>query len=175
MDESSDSHRRCHSCCLTAPSLTSTRAHTLGHTWSLAGGGAGGGRCCRPGLRLTLVLVVGRTGWDPRSEQLSAGPHDPGWPGLQVDETERQNTKSAQMSTNWETPWSKIHKERCARLDVYLAEVFLSMMSANLLTGGGKEQIYRTLRLTALFVLLTLSFNFLFPCCCSAFHEPNNW
>ena len=116
MDESSDRHRRCHSCCLTAPSLTSTRAHTLGHTWSLAGGGAGGGRCCRPGLRLTLVLVVGRTGWDPRSEQLSAGPHDPGWPGLQVDETERQNTKSAQMSTNWEAPCSKIHKDRCARL-----------------------------------------------------------
>ena len=52
---------------------------------------------------------------DPRSEQLSAGPHDPGWPGLQVDETERQNTKSAQMSTNWETPCSKIHKDRCAR------------------------------------------------------------
>ena len=123
-------------------------------------------------------VVVGRTGWDPRSEQLSAGPHDPGWPGLQLDETERQNTKSAQMSTNWETPCSKIYKDRCVRLsmyNVYLADVFLSMMSANLLTGRGKEQIYRTLRLTALFVLLTLPFNFLFPYCCAAFHEPDNW
>ena len=149
--------------------------HTWSH-WSLVGGG----RCCRPGLggRLTLVVVVGRTGWDPRSEQLRAGPHDPGWPGLQLDETERQNTKSAQMSTNWETPCSKIYKDRCVRLsmyNVYLADVFLSMMSSNLLTGGGTEQIYRTLRLTALFVVLTLSFNFLSPCCCSAFHEPDNW
>ena len=97
------------------------QAHTLGHTWSLAGGG----RCCRPGLggRLTLVVVVGRTGWDPRSEQLRAGPHDPGWPGLQLDETERQNTKSAQMSTNWETPCSKIYKDRCVRLSMYILQM----------------------------------------------------
>ena len=175
MDESSDRHRRCHSCCLTAPSLTSRHTHLVTLVTSRRSG------------RWTLLQDKARRatntggggGKDRVGPTVRAAQRRPPRSRLARPATRRDRAPEYEKCTNvnklGNALFLNLQRQMCTAIHVYLADVFLSMMSSNLLTGGGTEQIYRTLRLTALFVLLTLSFNFLFPCCCSAFHEPDNW